>query len=167
MNIFTWIVTFALIYIPHLLIYVIRRYCLGNKISFKLVPDKMLFIAGAIYPIARFLPEPNISEESVTLMQHFIGGGFTSTIYFYYIEKEFKLKLPLLLRLIFLYATVSSLGAANEILEFSATKIGLYNLDGSDVWWDLVANSLGALTLFVVINIVSAFIQSYKTKKNS
>jgi hypothetical protein len=162
MNIYTWIITFLIVYTPHVVAHLVKKHWLKQSPSFSLRPSPILIWAGLLYPIARAMPEPITVDNSVTLLQHFIGGGFISALYFIYIEKEFSLNLPWYMKGIFLYATVSSLGAANEILEFSATQLGIYPLHGGDVWWDLASNTLGAYTLYILVSLC----QNLITRKN-
>ena len=134
--------------------HVLKRYYLKTKVTFEFIPNVLLIMSGVLYFIARLLPEPNLTKESVTLLQHFVGGGFVSTLYFFYIKTELKIRLPFLLQTIILYAVVSTLGVTNELLEFTSTKLHLYEVDGSDVWWDLAANTLGAFSLYFCIELV-------------
>lgn len=149
MNTLTWLVTIFIIITPHVSMHIMSYYGLVKNPG--KWPDVLLIIAGVIYPVARLLPEPSITPESITLLQHFVGGGFISTLYFIYFIRQVKVVQPLAIRLVALYFFTSGMGVANELLEFTATKIGLHQLDGSDVWWDLVANTLGAFTLYAII----------------
>jgi hypothetical protein len=108
-------------------------------------------LCGIIYPLSRILPEPHITSESITLAQHFVGGGFISALYFVYFISRLSVKLPFWGYLLLLYPFVSMMGVTNELLEFTATKLGIYALDGSDTWWDLLANTLGAYVLLLLL----------------
>ncbi|MCA9347308.1 hypothetical protein KC930_01855 [Candidatus Saccharibacteria bacterium] len=119
-------------------------------------------LSGLIYILARHLPEPNITNESGTLAQHFVGGGFISALYMEYLIKELKFKIPFFGRLLLLYPFVSMMGVTNELLEFSVTKLHIYAVDGTDVWWDLFANTLGAYSLFFIYEISKKYIQNAK-----
>lgn len=39
------------------------------------------------------------------------------------------------------------LGVANELFELLISQLGILFIDPSDTWWDLLANTLGALSL--------------------
>lgn len=52
------------------------------------------------------------------------------------------------LELASLYFLVSGLGAANELFEFFLDKTGLVDFETWDTWWDLLANTLGALAFW-------------------
>lgn len=149
MNILTWVIAFCILYAPSVFTFLIRKFLLKQKTKLKLRPNLIQIVAAALYPIARYLPEPEITTESVTLLQHFVGGGFVSALYFIFFLREFKIKLPIIARLALLYAFVSTLGVTNELLEFTASQAGIYALDGGDVWWDLAANTSGAYLLFI------------------
>jgi hypothetical protein len=157
MNIFTWIITLAIVVAPVLANSLIQRALRRNYIITKrslLLP----ILCGVIYPVSRFLPEPHITNESITLAQHFIGGGFISALYFIYLIREQRVHLPASVYIALLYPFVSMMGVTNELLEFTATKLGIYALDGTDTWWDLLANTAGAyallLTLFAFMRVV-------------
>lgn len=150
MNIYSIVIMLGLFILPHLAVLTL----FPNKISNSFLPHPLLFVASLLYPLARYLPEPNITEESITLLQHFVGGGFISVVYFYYLVTIFKPQLSFVQKLIAIYFFASGMGVANELLEFGATFFGIYQVDGTDVWWDLLSNTLGAYFLFFLIEIV-------------
>jgi hypothetical protein len=154
MNLFTWVITVLIAYVPHVSVYFLKRYWLGRDAKLSKIPSWELIFAAVLYPIARFLPEPSITDESVTILQHFVGGGFVSALHFIYIRKAFMLKMPWYMNLVSLYAMVSTLGATNEILEFTATKLGIYQLHGGDAWWDLVVNTTGAFAFYTAYSLI-------------
>lgn len=158
MNILTWLITLFIAVTPWFAINLYRRYFSKQKFNAFLPAGKVLIAAAVLYPIARFLPEPHLFEDTRTFLQHLIGGGFVSFLYFLYCKKVLGWKISFAVEIVVIYAFASSLGAANELLEFAARSIGLYDLDGSDVWYDLLANTLGAFVaygIYLVYKIVS------------
>lgn len=81
MNFLTWAITFIIAATP----YAVTRLVFRLPLTWRRVVDYFPIIAGALYPIARFLPEPHITAESITLVQHFVGGGFVSALYFFFL----------------------------------------------------------------------------------
>lgn len=160
MNVFTWAITLAIVVIPVMANSLIqsalqRNYTISTRSL--IIP----ILCGVIYPVSRFLPEPHITDESVTLAQHFVGGGFISALYFTYLIRELKIQLPMYAYITLLYPFVSMMGVTNELLEFTATKLGIYALDSSDTWWDLLANTAGAYACLLAI-----FGLAYITRRN-
>jgi hypothetical protein len=145
---------------PLLISWIIQR-SHGKTYSFSASKVMISLLCGITYVVARTLPEPRITNESITLAQHFVGGGFVSTLYFVYFIREFQLKLPKVAYFVLLYPFVSMMGVTNELLEFASTKLGIYTVDGTDTWWDLLANTLGAYSLFILILL---FLKVFKSK---
>ena len=93
-----------------------------------------------------FLPDIHISTETSTFQQHFLGGGVLSFVLYLHVKKTLKLSCAWWQDVALMYIFVSTLGVSNELLEFFITKSGLGYIDSSDVWWDLAANTAGALS---------------------
>jgi hypothetical protein len=111
-----------------------------------------LWAAAVLFVAAFFVPAIPISNETDTFSQHLVRGGVVGGLLFWYAVYVYRVRFsrwwqePLAL-----FFFVSGLGVANELLELFVTKAGITNTDGSDVWWDLLANTCGAaLTLAVV-----------------
>lgn len=49
---------------------------------------------------------------------------------------------------------VSSLGVINELYELLALHLGIYHESLDDTSWDLLANTVGALTFFVLYRVM-------------
>ena len=147
MNYLTWIITVVIAVAPWAAInlYVMLK----SKPRYSYLPyGYFLIIAALIYPMARTVPEPHIFDETLTFVQHFLGGGFISVLYYLYVKYQLKLRPNYIIEPLYIYAFVSSMGVANELLEFTATKLHIYTLDSSDVWYDLLANTLGACVAY-------------------
>lgn len=149
MSIFAWVIMLGVICVPVAANYVLHI-ALKKPHSLSYTSLTLPVLCGIIYIAARMLPEPHITDESVTLAQHFVGGGFVSTLYFIYFIREFKVSLHPVWYFVLLYPFVSMMGATNELLEFASTKLGIYAVDGTDTWWDIAANTLGAYTLLII-----------------
>lgn len=109
-----------------------------------------LGIGCACYAFAWFVPSPLIDGEDTQFMTHFLGGGIFTGFVWLYIRRELKWKQSVVLELLSLYALVSMLGVTNELFELLITQIGLVRLTPCDTWWDLFANTAGALTFWLL-----------------
>jgi hypothetical protein len=113
--------------------------------------NRLLLAAGcSCYLISWFLPSPLIEGEDTQFTTHFVGGGIFTGFIWLYLVRQLGWNLTTLLELISLQALVSALGVANELFEFVMTKSNLLNLTPCDTWWDLLANSAGALAFWVL-----------------
>ncbi|MCC7357553.1 hypothetical protein IT408_03550 [Candidatus Uhrbacteria bacterium] len=119
----------------------------------KMTSRTWLIIACCLYAISWYLPQPLIQGQNTMFMTHFIGGGFFTTCIWIHLFHHWTGKKSILLELISIFALISMLGVANELFELFISQIGLVNLDPSDTWWDLLANTLGAYTLWFFYSI--------------
>lgn len=87
-------------------------------------------------------------------MTHFVGGGVFSAFLWHYIKRARRLKLSLIYDLGGLFALVSTLGAINELFELMLVQLQIANILISDTSWDILANSLGALTGYSIISLI-------------
>ena len=115
---------------------------------------KILILMPLLFVISRYLPAFETVFNNKTFVQHMVGGGFVSALYYIYIKQAFKLKTTVLFDFIFSFLIVSTLGSLNELLEYFVTYLNIYRVDGSDVWSDIYANSLGAIIGIIVYRIV-------------
>lgn len=113
-----------------------------------------LFFASILPLLWILVPKEIVAVREVNFIQHSVGGGVAVGFVCIYLIKSLKEKYPLLgrfpVQIILLYALVSSLGVANELLEFSLDilKVGVFSSDRYDTWYDLVANTCGAFVIF-------------------
>jgi hypothetical protein len=143
-------VTGILIYtlVPILVYFLLPKYL--RQITKKEAKHKeLLLLAASLFAISQFLPSPLIHGSNTQFMTHFIGGGIFTGLVWLFIKKNLGLTLSPLAELASLYFLVSGLGAANELFEFFANGIGLAVIPSFDTWWDLLANTLGALVFWV------------------
>jgi hypothetical protein len=127
-----------------------------------------LLIALFLPMIWQFVPHALKDLRWVNFIQHGVGGGVAVALGCLYMIENFKDKLDFfnnrIFQMIFIFACVSSLGVLNEILEFTfdALRIGIYSNDRYDTWFDLVANSIGALLTFAFYQFLSWPVSVYK-----
>jgi hypothetical protein len=120
------------------------------KTSYREANKWLPIMAGLLFFVAWFIPDIHISNETTTFQQHFVGGGMYSTLLFFYFKQVFDWKITGPSELLYLFGWVSSLGVANELLEFTLTKFGLAHISTSDTDWDLLANTLGAFFCYFI-----------------
>lgn len=133
------------------------KYFFRGKFHFILKDWRNIFLIFAfLMPLFwPFLPEEILHFRNVNFLQHMIGGGVAvgfMGIYFIQNLKSFFSYRNLILEIIFIFALVSVFGVVNEILEFylDLLGVGIFSADRYDTWFDLVANSTGALSIFFV-----------------
>jgi hypothetical protein len=113
--------------------------------------DWLPILAAFLFIIAWFLPDIHISKETTTFQQHFIGGGIYSACLYVYFKKLLGWKLTLIPSLFILFTWVSAFGVANELIEFTLTKLNVAQIGTGDTDWDLLANTLGAFMGYVLL----------------
>lgn len=122
-------------------------------------------IYAAVLPILWFIfvPKELNHFREVNFLQHAIGGGvavgFVTLYLISTLKERFSLLNDFLTQIFFLYFLVCAFGVANELLEFllDFLKIGIFSADRYDTWFDLVANTTGAFTVFLsykLLNII-------------
>jgi hypothetical protein len=121
--------------------------------------------AAALFFVSFYLPDINISASTTTFQQHLVGGGMYSALLYIYFKRYLEWKLNPICDLIILFAWVSALGVINKLLEFSLSSLHLMTLDMSDAYWDLLANTVGAYTLYVPA-IVFAYLHSLSARRS-
>lgn len=106
-----------------------------------------------------FLPKEILHTRGVNFVQHALGGGVAVGFVSIYLIQSLKENFPLLgkfpVQIIFVYALVCMFGVGNEILEFvlDLFDVGIFSADRYDTWFDLVANTSGAATIFILYKI--------------
>lgn len=109
-----------------------------------------LVIGGLCFFVSWYLPSPLIDGQQTQFMTHFVGGGVFSGFVWLYAKKYLRLEMSAWLELLSLYSLVCTLGVTNELFELALVQAGLARLGSIDAWWDLLANSLGALSFWLV-----------------
>lgn len=109
-----------------------------------------LYAASVLYMISWWLPSPLIEGRDTSFTTHFLGGGVFTGMVWYYLKQSLKWSAHWLLEAFSLFVLVSTLGVANELLEVVLYVFGRMPNGISDTSWDLLANTLGALTFYLV-----------------
>lgn len=105
-----------------------------------------LYAAGALFCIAYYLPSPIIDGMDTHFLTHFIGGGIFCSVLLVYVMKATGARYSAIQYGIRLFVLVSTLGVMNELAEFLLVKTNIADITLADTSWDLVTNTLGALT---------------------
>ena len=97
----------------------------------------------------------NIATDNGTgnFVLHFVGGGVNVALIWEYIKKNLTFKIPFIMEVFVLYFVVSGFGAANELLEYlldTFTRLK-FSPDRTDTWKDILANTLGCYTGFLLV----------------
>lgn len=109
----------------------------------------ILALAAFLFFISWYLPSPLIEGRYTAFTTHVVGGGMFAALLWVYIRSHYAWNIPVILDLLILFFFVSGLGVANELFELAVVQLGLARLDGSDTWWDLLANTIGAFILYM------------------
>lgn len=110
----------------------------------------LLLAACMIFFISWYLPSPLIDGKQTEFMTHFVGGGLFTGLLWLYIKLVKKWRAAWWVEAASLFALVSTLGVANELFEFVLFKLGHMPHGIADTSYDLVANTLGALSFYIV-----------------
>lgn len=109
-----------------------------------------LAVAALLFSVSLFLPSPIIDGSDTEFWTHFFGGGFFMGILCVYFRPLLKQKLRWYQELFILFMLVSTFGVINELYELFAHQIGSFHESLDDTSWDLLANTLGSLTFFML-----------------
>lgn len=109
----------------------------------------LLFVACVIYFTAWYLPSPLIEGRNTQFMTHFVGGGIFTGMIWFYVKKVKTWQAKWYIEALSLFALVSALGVANELFELLLYITGHMPQGIADTSWDLLANTLGALTFYI------------------
>lgn len=148
---------------PQLLVSFLNK---GPKVDKNII---YLFFAFIFSFIWLFLPREISHVREVNFLQHFVGGGLASGLVTIYLVRtlggKYEVFKNFFFQFVFLYALVCSLSVANELLEFFLDyfKYGIFSSDRYDTWFDLFANTSGALLIFATYKTIS-LLKSYFEK---
>lgn len=109
----------------------------------------LLVLSCVIFCVSWYLPSPLVDGKQTQFVTHFVGGGVFSGLLWLYIKLVKKWRAAWWIEAASLFALVSTLGVANELFEFVLYKTGHMPNGISDTTYDLVANTLGALLVFI------------------
>ncbi len=110
----------------------------------------LLLTACVCFFISWYLPSPSIHGMDTQFTTHVVGGGIFSGLLWLYGKKQLHWNTSWLLELITIFSLVSSLGVLNELFELVTVELHLTQLSGRDTWWDLLANTFGALFVWLL-----------------
>lgn len=119
----------------------------SRKVTYEQAMPYML-VAAFLWVAAFMVPNIPISPETDTFSQHAMGG-VVAAVLFLFAERAYGWHFnewwqPWAA----LFGFVSALGVLNELLELFTNHIGFTRIDGGDVWWDLLANTVGGVVAF-------------------
>lgn len=118
-------------------------------------PTWLPLIAAILFFVSFYIPDINVSSDTVTFQQHLIGGGMYCAVLYVYFKRLFGWQFNWIADLVILFAWVSAFGVANKLLEFALAESHLMILDMSDAYWDLLANTIGAYVGYGIVRLVS------------
>jgi hypothetical protein len=124
----------------------------ASKLGFVLhsAPAWLPILAALVYASAPFLPHLHFTTETDTFQEHFVGGGVYTTLLYIYFTRLAGWRPRWWVVLLTLYAWTSALGVFNELVEITLVKLNITGINISDTSWDLVANTTGMLTTFII-----------------
>lgn len=155
-SIFVPIATY--IYLPIFLKKIAKTKIVDNK--------KLLIAAGLLFFVSWYLPSPEIQGEQTAAVTHFVGGGLFTGLVWLYIKNALQLKTNWPMELVSLLALVSLLGVANELFELLLVITGIVNMTLADTSWDLLMNTLGALTVWILSGLAAKLPSSSRPRKS-
>ena len=109
----------------------------------------LLYLACVLFFISWYLPSPLIEGRDTNFTTHFVGGGMFTGVVWYYLKLSLGWRGHWAIEAFSLFALVSALGCVNELFELVVVKTGLARISLDDTNWDIVANSSGALLVYV------------------
>ncbi len=132
--------TFVYLLTPKLL-----RHFGHNELEYK----QILILACLVMFVSWYLPSPLIEGKDTSFTTHFLGGGIFCGLLWFYVKKTLRIREVWYVEVATIYALTCSLGVANELFELLMYKIHIMDTI-ADTSWDLLANTLGAFTFYVV-----------------
>ena len=109
----------------------------------------LLYLACGLFFVSWYLPSPLIHGQDTSFTTHLVGGGMFTGCLWLYLGYTYRLRMAWATQLASLFMMVSALGCLNELGELLAVELGLVHLTLTDTSWDIAANSLGALIVWV------------------
>ena len=112
-------------------------------------------MACLTFSLSAFLPSPIINGTDTQFWTHFVGGGMFCGMIWLYFRRSFGVR-AWWVELCIVYTLTSALGVLNELYElFAFVYLDAYPV--TDTSWDLLANSSGAVTFYILYK-TSAFL---------
>jgi hypothetical protein len=150
--IYSLYIPLALLFVPWLLVRFVFTTEKTRRLPY-LKHAPYLWAAAALWWLALFVPNVPLSPETETFSMHFTGGG-VAVILFLYVVKVYQLKFTYTWQAwMAMFMFVSTLGVLNELLEFFLDVTRIMPMPRGDTWWDLWANTLGALFVYFAVRL--------------
>lgn len=115
----------------------------------------LLVLAALLFSVSMFLPSPLIHGGETQFLTHFFGGGIFIGLLCLYFWPLIHRELKWYEELAILFVLVSAFGVLNELYELFVEETGFADQPIWDTSWDLLANTLGAGTFFVVYKAIN------------
>lgn len=125
--------------------YILRRNGFDNEKKYRW----LLYAACLLFFISWYLPSPLIDGQNTSFTTHFVGGGLFTGLLWAYLVSSMKWQAYWLVTAFSVFALVSALGCINELAELFMVKVGLASIKLDDTNWDILANTLGAATVWI------------------
>ncbi len=109
----------------------------------------LLILACLLFFISWHLPSPLIDGQSTSFTTHFVGGGLFTGLLWLYFKYSLSFSAAWWLEGFSLFTLVSALGCVNELFELFIVQAGIEDMTLADTSWDILANSLGALVIYL------------------
>lgn len=161
--IYFFLMSLILFILPQLLVKAITKE--NIKINSNLIYLVFAFILPLIWI---FIPLELRDNRFINFLQHSIGGGVAVGFVGFYLIQSLDSLWPLLkkfpIQFIFVYLLVSGFGVANELLEFllDTFGVGIFSADRYDTWFDLFANTSGAIIIFLVLYLINKSLNNFE-----
>lgn len=111
---------------------------------------RLLIIACLVFFISWYLPSPLIDGEDTSFTTHFVGGGIFTGLLWIYLKRSLGWSQVWWVEAFSLFALVSALGCINELFELLTVGIGISSIPLDDTNWDILANTLGTLVVYII-----------------
>lgn len=112
---------------------------------------RWLAVACLVFFVSWYLPTPFLIDgQDTSFVTHFVGGGLFSGLFWYYLKRSFRWQAYWLVEAASLFVLVSVLGVMNELFEIVLYWCGGMSAGIADTSWDLLANTLGAFSFWLV-----------------
>ena len=154
MSIFHYISVFVPVTLAFAVPYMLRRHGFTDEKKYRW----LLYLACLLFFISWYLPSPLIDGRDTSFMKHFVGGGLFTGLLWVYLVVATRWRSHWLVMVFSVFALVSALGCINELAELFMVKTGLAKIEIDDTNWDILANTLGAATVWscwIIVNLAT------------
>ena len=145
MSIFHYISVFVPLILAFAVPYVLRRNGFTNEKQYRW----LLYLACVLFFISWYLPSLLVEGRDTSFTTHFVGGGLFTGMLWVYLVLVMRWRAHWLVMAFSVFALVSALGCINELAELYMVKTGLARITLDDTSWDILANTLGAATVWL------------------